>query len=156
MTQIPWMCRFTQAVTEGYSMEEEVWKWQHFQQPLHPAIGLSDASQLWSDLILGILFQLDYDMLAHHFISAPISQTLVLGLLELWLGNLSSHSFKFQGRATPWPGTWCWEMKSWFCSLWQKFLGTEHPANAQILLHLRSWYQVSMCCSDQFLVSRCV
>lgn len=82
MTQIPWMRRFTQAVTEGYPAEEEGWKWQHFQQPLNPAIGLSDASELWSDLILGIWFELDYGKLAHHFISAPISQTLVLGLLK--------------------------------------------------------------------------
>jgi len=40
MTQIPCMCRFTQAVSEGYLVEEEGWKWQ-FQQPLSPAIGLS-------------------------------------------------------------------------------------------------------------------
>lgn len=83
MTQIPWVCRVSQAVREGYLGEEESWKWQHFQHPQSPAMGLSDAYELWI-VNLGIWFALDYGKLAHQFNSAHVSEFHFLGGLFKW------------------------------------------------------------------------
>lgn len=69
---------------------------------INPAIGLSDAPELWSDFILEMWFEPGYGKMANQCscISDPNLGTLKI---ETKLGNLSSHLLKRQRKGKTWP-----------------------------------------------------